>query len=96
MEVRCQGFKIEPIAVIVKGLDAYEIRGSILWPQFKIFDQLPKVVAKTFLIDLSKTETMALIVSFRDAGFLFLVVGYFSPIPLKKNLVRRSRIFPVF
>ena len=43
------------------------------------------VVCKMFLIDLSKIETMARIVSFISVGILFLIVGYFSPIPPKIN-----------
>ncbi len=41
------------------------------------------VVAKMFMIDLSKTETIARVISFIGVGVLFLVVGYFSPIPPK-------------
>lgn len=46
---------------------------------------LAVVVAKMFLIDLSKTETIARVVSFIGVGILFLIVGYFSPIPPKVN-----------
>lgn len=41
------------------------------------------VVFKMFMIDLSKTETIARVISFIGVGILFLVVGYFSPIPPK-------------
>jgi len=44
---------------------------------------LAVVVAKMFLIDLSKTETIARVVSFIGVGVLFLIVGYVSPIPPK-------------
>lgn len=46
---------------------------------------LAVVVAKMFLIDLSKTETIARVVSFIGVGILFLVVGYVSPIPPKSD-----------
>jgi len=44
---------------------------------------LAAVVCKMFLIDLSTTETMARVISFMGVGMLFLIVGYFSPIPPK-------------
>jgi uncharacterized membrane protein len=39
------------------------------------------VVAKLFLIDLSRVGTVERIVSFVGVGLLMLVVGYFSPLP---------------
>lgn len=39
------------------------------------------VVAKLFLFDLENTGTVARIVSFISVGSLFLVVGYFAPVP---------------
>jgi uncharacterized membrane protein len=39
------------------------------------------VIAKLFLIDLSRTGSVERIVSFVGVGLLMLVVGYFSPLP---------------
>ncbi len=47
---------------------------------------LSVVVFKMFLIDLSKTHTIARVISFIGVGILFLVVGYFSPIPPRVKL----------
>jgi uncharacterized membrane protein len=43
------------------------------------------VVVKMFIIDLSKTETIGRVASFIIVGILFLIVGYFSPIPPRKT-----------
>ncbi len=43
------------------------------------------VVLKLFLVDLSNTGTMARIVSFLTVGVLLLLVGYFSPIPPRRE-----------
>ncbi len=43
------------------------------------------VVVKLFLVDLSNTDTMARIVSFIGVGLLLLIVGYFAPVPPRKN-----------
>ena len=43
------------------------------------------VVAKLFLVDLSSSGTMARVVSFMGVGLLLLVVGYFAPVPSRKN-----------
>ncbi|WP_136806789.1 DUF2339 domain-containing protein [Desulfosediminicola flagellatus] len=43
------------------------------------------VVAKLFMVDLSGTGTVARIVSFLSVGILMLVIGYFSPMPPKKD-----------
>lgn len=43
------------------------------------------VVAKLFLVDLSNTGTMARIVSFMGVGVLLLAVGYFAPVPPRKQ-----------
>jgi len=48
------------------------------------------VVFKMFLIDLSQTETIARIVSFIGVGILFLIVGYFSPIPPKNSDIKEK------
>lgn len=40
-------------------------------------------VLKMFLVDLSKTQTVARVVSFLGAGVLILLIGYFSPLPPK-------------
>lgn len=42
---------------------------------------LAVVVIKLFLVDLSKTGTVARIVSFVGVGVLLLVIGYLSPVP---------------
>ncbi|MFO1427730.1 MAG: DUF2339 domain-containing protein [Steroidobacteraceae bacterium] len=39
------------------------------------------VVAKLFLVDLSRVDSVARIVSFVVVGILMLVIGYFSPLP---------------
>ena len=46
---------------------------------------LAMVVVKLFVIDLSGTGTVARIVSFLVVGILMLIVGYFSPLPPKKE-----------
>ncbi|MBF0235086.1 MAG: DUF2339 domain-containing protein [Desulfamplus sp.] len=46
---------------------------------------LSGVVIKLFLVDLSGTGTIARIVSFLAVGVLMLLIGYFSPLPLKKE-----------
>jgi uncharacterized membrane protein len=46
---------------------------------------LSMVVVKLFLIDLSGTGTIARIISFLVVGGLMLVIGYFSPMPPKKQ-----------
>jgi uncharacterized membrane protein len=43
------------------------------------------VIAKLFLIDLSRTSSVERIVSFVGVGLLMLVVGYFSPLPPAKD-----------
>lgn len=43
------------------------------------------VVVKLFLVDLSGIGTVERIVSFISVGLLMLVVGYFSPVPPKKE-----------
>jgi uncharacterized membrane protein len=39
------------------------------------------VIAKLFLIDLSRIGSVERIISFVGVGLLMLVVGYFSPLP---------------
>lgn len=43
------------------------------------------VVLKLFVVDLSGTGTIARIVSFLVVGVLMLIIGYFSPIPPKRE-----------
>jgi uncharacterized membrane protein len=43
------------------------------------------VVMKLFVIDLGNTGTVARIVSFLGVGVMLLVVGYFSPVPPKRE-----------
>ena len=55
-------------------------RGSrIVWISGAVL--LAVVVAKLFLVDLSRVGTVERIVSFVVVGLLMLVVGYFSPLP---------------
>lgn len=46
---------------------------------------LVMVVLKLFIVDLSGTGTIARIVSFIVVGVLMLIIGYFSPLPPKKE-----------
>ncbi len=46
---------------------------------------LAMVVVKLFVVDLSGTGTIARIVSFLVVGVLMLIIGYFSPLPPKKE-----------
>ena len=46
---------------------------------------LVMVVLKLFVVDLSGTGTIARIVSFIVVGVLMLIIGYFSPLPPKKE-----------
>ncbi len=39
------------------------------------------VIAKLFLVDLSRSGSVERIVSFVGVGVLMLIVGYFSPLP---------------
>jgi uncharacterized membrane protein len=43
------------------------------------------VVVKLFLVELSHSGTVERIVSFMVVGVLLLVLGYFAPVPPKKN-----------
>ena len=43
------------------------------------------VVAKLFMIDLAGHGTVARIVSFVAVGLLLLVIGWFAPVPPKKE-----------
>lgn len=44
------------------------------------------VVVKLFAIDLSAQDTVERIVSFSGVGILLMLVGYFSPLPPRKNI----------
>jgi len=46
---------------------------------------LAAVVAKLFLVDLSRSDTMERIISFIVVGVLMLAIGYFSPLPPKQK-----------
>lgn len=46
---------------------------------------LGAVVFKLFIVDLANINTMERIIAFIGVGLLFLVVGYYSPIPPKKQ-----------
>ena len=43
------------------------------------------VVAKLFLVDLAGAGSVERIVSFIGVGLLLLVIGYFSPVPPKRQ-----------
>jgi len=43
------------------------------------------VVVKLILVELSKSNTVARIISFMVVGVLLLLMGYFAPVPPKKN-----------
>lgn len=51
---------------------------------------LALVVAKLFLVDLSGRGTIAGIVSFIGVGILMLVVGYFCPLPPRREQVQKN------
>jgi uncharacterized membrane protein len=46
------------------------------------------VVAKLFLVDLVQVGTIPRIVSFLVVGLLMLVIGYYSPLPPREELIR--------
>ena len=46
---------------------------------------LASVVLKLFVVDLSRVGTIERIVSFIGVGILLLVIGYFSPVPPKRE-----------
>ena len=48
------------------------------------------VVAKLFLVDLGNSDTLARVVSFLGVGLLFLVVGYFAPVPPRSDAEARA------
>jgi len=47
---------------------------------------LAVVVVKLFAIDLAAQDTVERIISFTGVGLLLMLVGYFSPLPPKKNI----------
>ncbi len=55
----------------------------VLW--FSGAGLLAATVVKLFLIDLSRSDTMERIISFIAVGLLMLVIGYFSPLPPKRQ-----------
>jgi uncharacterized membrane protein len=48
------------------------------------------VVAKLFLVELAARGSLTRIVSFIVVGLLLLLVGYFAPLPPKRNEVSDS------
>jgi uncharacterized membrane protein len=48
------------------------------------------VVVKLFLVELGDSGTLARIVSFLGVGLLLLVVGYFAPVPPRRELDERA------
>jgi uncharacterized membrane protein len=67
------------ILALVTMLMATHKRYRLLWLVGAVL--LAVVIAKLFLIDLSRTGSVERIVSFVGVGLLMLVVGYFSPLP---------------
>jgi uncharacterized membrane protein len=67
------------ILALVAMLVATHKRYRLLWLVGAAL--LVVVIAKLFLIDLSRTGSVERIVSFVGVGLLMLVVGYFSPLP---------------
>ena len=67
------------ILALVTMLVATRKRYRLVWIVGAVL--LAVVIAKLFLIDLSKTGSVERIVSFVGVGLLMLVVGYFSPLP---------------
>ena len=43
------------------------------------------VVAKLFLVDLSRAGTIERIVSFIGVGLLLLLIGYLAPVPARRE-----------
>ena len=67
------------ILALVTMLVATRKRYRLVWIVGAVL--LAVVIAKLFLVDLSKTGSVERIVSFVGVGLLMLVVGYFSPLP---------------
>jgi uncharacterized membrane protein len=67
------------ILALVTMLVATHRRYRLVWVVGAVL--LAVVIAKLFLIDLSRTGSVERIVSFVGVGLLMLVVGYFSPLP---------------
>ncbi len=67
------------ILALVTMLVATRKRYRLIWIVGAVL--LAVVIAKLFLIDLSRTGSVERIVSFVGVGLLMLVVGYFSPLP---------------
>jgi uncharacterized membrane protein len=67
------------ILALVTMLVATHKRYRLVWLVGAVL--LAVVIAKLFLIDLSRTGSVERIVSFVGVGLLMLVVGYFSPLP---------------
>jgi uncharacterized membrane protein len=67
------------ILALVTMLVATRKRYRFIWIVGAVL--LAVVIAKLFLIDLSRTGSVERIVSFVGVGLLMLVVGYFSPLP---------------
>jgi uncharacterized membrane protein len=67
------------ILALVTMLVATRKRYRLVWIVGAVL--LAVVIAKLFLIDLSRTGSVERIVSFVGVGLLMLIVGYFSPLP---------------
>jgi len=67
------------ILALVTMLIAARKKNRLVWLAGAVL--LGVVIAKLFLIDLSRSGSVERIVSFVGVGLLMLVVGYFSPLP---------------
>jgi uncharacterized membrane protein len=67
------------ILALVSMLIAARKKNRVVWLVGAVL--LAVVIAKLFLIDLSRSGSVERIVSFVGVGLLMLVVGYFSPLP---------------
>ena len=67
------------VLALIAMLFAARKRSRIVWLVGAAL--LAVVIAKLFLIDLSRIGSVERIVSFVGVGLLMLVVGYFSPLP---------------
>jgi uncharacterized membrane protein len=72
-------------SVIGISLMIYSSTKRLRWPWIGGGSLMVVVVIKLFLFDLSKSGTIERIVSFITVGIILLIVGYFSPIPPKKD-----------
>jgi len=67
------------VIALLAMLTATRQRARIVWLTGAAL--LGVVIAKLFLVDLSRVGTIGRIISFVGVGLLMLVIGYFSPLP---------------